>query len=51
LAIEGTANRIAAVAHASDEGLALLQEEWRTKSANVDGKLNRESGDGQKVET
>ena len=33
LAMEGTANRIAAIEHASDEELALLQEEYRKKSA------------------
>jgi low affinity Fe/Cu permease len=33
LATEGTASRIAAIEHASDEELALLQEEYRKKSA------------------
>ena len=33
LTMEGTANRIAAIEHASDEELALLQEEYRKKSA------------------
>jgi low affinity Fe/Cu permease len=43
LTMEGAASRIAAVEHESDEELALLQEQYRKKSANTDPETQRGS--------
>jgi low affinity Fe/Cu permease len=41
LAMEGAANRIAAIEHASDEELALLQQEYLERSASPDPPTGR----------